>query len=222
MKFDQSSALVLGASGVLGAGIARELRLAGASLSLLTRSGELAEDLQSAPHVRADMRESAGLESALDQLSPPFDIVVNATGVVAFGRLDEVPEEVVRELFDTNALGVVSLLRHLSTRMNEGGVVVNLTGVAADVSVLGLSAYSASKAAAKAALAVAAREWRGRKIRVLDVRAPHTETGLVTRSRWGTAPNFGVGLDPTAVTQRIVQAIAEDETVLVPESFSPS
>jgi NAD(P)-dependent dehydrogenase (short-subunit alcohol dehydrogenase family) len=220
MKLDHSSALVLGASGVLGAGIARELRLAGASLSLVTRSGELADDLRGEPHVRADLRDGAGLKTALDQLSPPFDIVVNATGVVAFGRLDEVPEEVVRELFDTNALGVINLLRYLSTRVNEGGAVVNLTGVAADVSVLGLSAYGASKAAAKAALAVAAREWRGRKIRVLDVRAPHTETGLVTRALWGTAPSFGVGLDPAIVSRRVIEALAADETVLTPESFT--
>ncbi len=220
MDINKHHALVLGASGVLGGLIASDLVAAGADVSLLTRSGEVSSDLAGLAHVRADLREPGALEDALDALTPPFSIVVNAVGVVAFGRLDEVPDSAVAELFDTNARGLVTLLRLLSTRVSPGGVVVNLTGVAADVTVLGLSAYSASKAAAKAALGVAAREWRSKKIRVLDVRAPHTETGLVTRALWGEAPNFGAGLEPALVSQRIVRAIHDDETLLLPESFT--
>ena len=220
MNISTSRALVVGASGSLGRLIATDLRRAGADVSLITRSGRLDNSLSDLPHAVADLRNAASVTSALEELAPPFDIVVNAAGVVAFGRLDELPPDVARELFDVNALGLLHLLHELPSRMREGGVVVNLTGVAADVTVLGLSAYGASKAAAKSALAVAAREWRSQKIRVLDVRAPHTETGLVTRALWGSAPNFGIGLAPELVSERIRRAIEQDETLLTPDSFA--
>jgi cyclic-di-GMP-binding biofilm dispersal mediator protein len=62
-----------------------------------------------------------------------------------------------------------------------------LSGLAeeADMPVLGMSAYCASKAAARAAVQVAGREWRRSGRRVLDVRAPHTDTGLAQRALWG-------------------------------------
>jgi cyclic-di-GMP-binding biofilm dispersal mediator protein len=220
MKIVSSRALVIGASGSLGSLLASDLLRSGAEVSLISRSGRLDDSLRDAPHANADLRDLDSVTSALDALSPPFDIVVNAAGVVAFGRVDELPADVARELFEVNALGVLHLLHELPSRLSEGGVLVNLTGVAADVTVLGLSAYSASKAAAKSALAVAAREWRSQKIRVLDVRAPHTETGLVTRALWGSAPNFGVGLAPDLVSDRIRRAIEQDETLLTPDSFT--
>ena len=72
---------------------------------------------------------------------------------------------------------------------------------------------------AAAALAVAARELRRKKIRVIDIRAPHTETGLVSRALEGVAPRMPEGLDPSFVVHRVLQAIAAGEKDLPAEAF---
>ena len=84
-----------------------------------------------------------------------------------------------------------------------------------DVSIAGLV-----REAAKMALAVAARELRREKIRVIDVRAPHSETGLVNRARAGAAPRRPEGLDPQVVVDRVLEAITLGEKDLPVEAFA--
>jgi NAD(P)-dependent dehydrogenase (short-subunit alcohol dehydrogenase family) len=86
--------------------------------------------------------------------------------------------------------------------------------------IIGMGAYCASKAAAKTAMAVAARELRREKIRVIDVRAPHSETGLVDRALEGAAPKMPEGLDPQFVVDRVLDAIVDGEKDLPAEAFS--
>jgi cyclic-di-GMP-binding biofilm dispersal mediator protein len=57
-------------------------------------------------------------------------------------------------------------------------------------------------------------------VQVLDIRPPHTETGLATRPLAGTAPRMPQGLDPAAVALRIVEAIVNDETVVSSPAFA--
>ena len=68
-------------------------------------------------------------------------------------------------------------------------------------------------------MGVAARELRSKKIRVLDIRAPHTETGLIARALEGTAPKMPEGLQPQVVIDRVIEAIATGEKDLPPEAF---
>ena len=55
---------------------------------------------------------------------------------------------------------------------------------------------------------------------VLDVRPPHTETGLATRPIAGTAPRLPAGLAPAVVAERIVTAIEADEAELGSTAFA--
>lgn len=83
-----------------------------------------------------------------------------------------------------------------------------------------MAAYSASKAGLTGFDGALAHELRRQKVRVLDVRPPHTETGLAGRPIAGRAPALGQGLDPDAVAARVVQAIEDDERDLPASSFS--
>ena len=60
---------------------------------------------------------------------------------------------------------------------------------------------------AAAAFEAIRRELRRVKVQVIDVRPPHTETGLATRPLAGAAPKMPEGLSPRAVAERIVDAI---------------
>jgi cyclic-di-GMP-binding biofilm dispersal mediator protein len=114
----------------------------------------------------------------------------------------------------------MNLISVAGSSLLPDGFLASFTGVAADLVLPGMGAYCASKAAAKAAMAVAARELRRKKIRVVDIRAPHTETGLVSRALEGTAPKMPEGLDPDFVVHRVLQAIATGEKDLPAEAFA--
>jgi hypothetical protein len=47
-------------------------------------------------------------------------------------------------------------------------------------------------------------------VHVLDVRPPHTETGLAERPLAGEAPRLAHGRDPADIARRIIDALAAD------------
>ncbi|HEY5248860.1 MAG TPA: SDR family oxidoreductase [Dermatophilaceae bacterium] len=208
---------VVGATGGLGSAIAGELARRGARLvltgrdpaTLQSRSEELPGSATAVldlgdPH--AGDRLVATAQAAFGRL----DVLVNAAGIVAFGPLADTPDIVIEELFLTNVIGPLWLLRRcLPLLQASQGTVVNLSAVVAEQPVPGMAAYSASKAALSAADAALARELRRVGIRVLDVRPPHTNTGLHERPLHGSAPRLSGGLDPHAVARTIADALED-------------
>ncbi len=181
--------VVIGATGAFGGLMARSLRARGAEVRLVVRRPDaLASDLSDLPVAVADIRTRREVASALAEvaLGRSLDGIVNCAGVVAFGRVGELSEEVASELMGGNSLGVLNVTSLASSHLSPGGFLVSFTGVAADMPVIGMDAYCASKAAAKMAMAVAARELRREKIRVIDVRAPHSQraTPSTCSTRW--------------------------------------
>ena len=220
---DGRNFLVVGATGELGSRIARELHSRGASLTLSGRDGvrlrQIADQLGAA-YVAADLTLLDGPAGIADALGESMlDGVVYAAGVVAFGPLAELDEDTLDELLLTNFVGYARLLRALIPRLGKGAQVVQLSAVVAESPTAGMAAYSASKAALSAFGKAAALELRRSGIRVLDVRPPHTETGLATRPIDGQAPRLPQGKDPDAVARRIVEAIAAGERDLPSSSF---
>jgi NAD(P)-dependent dehydrogenase (short-subunit alcohol dehydrogenase family) len=219
--FQGKSICIVGGSGVLGSEIARQLLSGGADVSIVARHPDrVPDDLHSLPTAQGDVRDAPSLASAFDALASNFDGVVNAAGVVAFGSLTDLPAAISAELMAVNAMGTLNILALGATRVNEGGFITSLTGVAADLSLINMAAYCASKAAAHSAMAVAARELRSKKILVLDARPPHTETGLVDRALFGQSPKMPAGLQPTDVAARLLRALESGEKDLPAEAFA--
>jgi cyclic-di-GMP-binding biofilm dispersal mediator protein len=98
--------------------------------------------------------------------------------------------------------------------LEEGGVILGISAVVAEKPQPNMATYSAAKAATAALFSAVRTEARRRKVRVVDVRPPHTETGLATRAIAGDPPKLPTGLDPDAVATRIVEALLSDETEL--------
>jgi len=223
------SVLVCGASGGLGAPISRRLASEGAQLTLHGRDRGRLEALGiDASLVVGDLRraETAELVTAwaVDTYGR-LDGLVVASGVVAFGPLGELPDDVLVDLFLVNTLAPIRLLRaalpHLTSSASDGRspFVAQLSAVVAEHPTAGMAAYSASKAALTAYDAAASRELRRAGIRVIDARPPHTETGLADRPLAGTAPRLPTGLDPDAVAGRVVAALIDDERDLPSTEF---
>lgn len=229
---DAPVAAVVGATGGLGSAVARGLAAAGYRVVLAGRDpgrlAALAEQLgdATATTVALDVRDpGAGddLVTAVTAGPGRLDVYVNAVGVVAFGDLVATDDVVVEELFLTNVVGPLWLLRRVVPLLEtSAGVVVQLSAVLAERPLPGMAAYSASKAAVTAADRALTRELRRRRVRVVDVRPPHTETGLAERPLAGTAPRLPAGLAADTVAARIVQAVLDPSVSEIPsDAFGP-
>jgi cyclic-di-GMP-binding biofilm dispersal mediator protein len=222
-ELNDAPILVVGASGGLGREIARVLADRGARLALSGRDPERLEatGVTGSPVV-ADLRESGAAERIVteaEQALGGLTGVVYAAGVVAFGAVGELDADDVDELLLLNYLAPARIVAAALPRLGAGGFVANLSAVVAEHPTMRMAAYSASKAALTAFDRVALLEARRRDIRVIDIRPPHTETGLAGRPIAGQAPKLPPGLDPADVAARIVEALAGDDIDLPTEAF---
>ncbi|MGJ0118186.1 SDR family NAD(P)-dependent oxidoreductase [Williamsia sp. MIQD14] len=217
--------VVVGASGALGSRIARSLAEQGATLTISGRSTETLEGLgiDGAHVVAADLREPDAARTVIAEAKAKhgrIDGVVNAAGVAAFGPVADIDDDTVDDLVLIDFLGPLRLLRAALGEIEEGGVVVGISAVLAEQPVAGMATYSAVKAAASTLYVAAAKEARRSKIRVVDVRPPHTETGLVDRAIAGDPPKMPEGLSPDTVADRVIAAITGGEREVASSDFS--
>ena len=133
--------------------------------------------------------------------------------------MEELSVDTMEELFLTNTFVPIMLAKAALPAMNENGVIVNISGVIAEQNLPGMAAYGASKAAVRSFDVALAREARRKKIRVIDARPPHAETGMADRPIAGSAPKMPTGLAPAAVAQTICAAIDRGITDLPATAF---
>lgn len=220
---DGARVAVVGATGALGSLVAAELGRRGARLLLVGRDADRLAATGLGVPVVADLGDAGAgdaVVAAAREHHGGLDGLVNAAGVVAFGSLVDTPDEVVEELFLTNVVGPIFLLRRVLPLLEESqGFVLQLSAVVAERPMPGMAAYSASKAALSAVDAALRTELRRSRVSVVDVRPPHTETGLAGRPLAGTAPRLPQGLDPADVARRVVDALAAGETEVAAGDF---
>jgi cyclic-di-GMP-binding biofilm dispersal mediator protein len=211
--------VVVGATGVLGSKVAAHLSQAGAQVSGIVRKASHLDQAVVTRHVIADITNTDSLRKAFEELAP-FDGVINAAGVVAFGNITEVDDKTLTDLFAINTIAPIVMLRQSAPHITANGFFLNISAVVAQQPMAGMAAYSASKAAVWGAMVAATRELRRQHIEVIDARPPHTETGLADRPIAGNAPKLPTGLDADAVAARIVAAIKDGERDLPVEAFT--
>jgi short-subunit dehydrogenase len=153
--------VITGASSGIGLTTARRAAREGARLVLASRNGEalqqLVNELSSegcqAVYVIADVGKPQDVENiaraAIERFGG-FDTWINDAGVSIYGRIEDVPLEDSRRLFETNFWGVVhgslTAVRHLK---QNGGALINLGSEVSEVAIPLQGMYSASKHAVK-------------------------------------------------------------------------
>ncbi|HEX3294985.1 MAG TPA: SDR family oxidoreductase [Solirubrobacterales bacterium] len=149
MDLEGKVALITGASGGIGAAVARKLHDAGASVGLLSRRGDDL-GLERGLGVECDVRDRAAVDEATEAVIQRFgrlDIVVANAGVGAYGPFLELDPDQVEEMIDVNLKGTLytaaATLPHL---LDSGeGDFLSLASVAGLRAFPGESVYNASK-----------------------------------------------------------------------------
>lgn len=205
-----------GASAGIGLATARALTAAGCGVWGSARNKErLPVDLTGFHPVELDLnREESlreGFRSAESEAGGRFDVLINNAGGGWFGPGTEIPPEELRDQFQTLALGPIALIQQAlpGMRRQRGGLVINVTSLAARLPLLYGAAYSAAKAALSTYTrtlqmeedAQAARdENEGHRVRFVDLQPGDIRTGF------NRAMRYWQGLeDPGSGTARTVR-----------------
>ncbi len=136
------TAVVTGASKGIGYGVAEALGREGCTVHIVSRDAAMlhaAADRirsQTGTTVEAhamDLSTSGSSQALLDAVGAP-DILVNNAGAIPGGDLQAITEARWREAWDLKVFGYINNCRLTYARMkaNGGGVICNVTGLAAD------------------------------------------------------------------------------------------
>ena len=188
-KLENKVAVITGASKGIGAGIAKRLAAAGASVVVnyaSSREGadavvaEIVSNGGKAIAVQGNVSNEGDVTRLFDETKKtfgPVDILVNNAGVYKFGGIEELTAEDFHTQFNTNVLGLLLATQGAVKNFNEnGGSIINIGSVVSAITPVGSAIYSATKGSVDAITHVLAKEVGGKKIRVNSINPGMVET----------------------------------------------
>jgi len=183
------TALVTGASDGIGAGIAKALYAEGCNLHMVSRSHSKLRSAAAGFAGRSDrvslhscdLSDSTQLNALIDETGVP-DIVINNAGAIPAGDILDVDERSWRQAWDLKLFGYINLCRRAYRDMaaRGAGVIVNVTGLAADRTDRNYIAGSSGNAALNALSRALGGSSLNDGVRVLAVSPGPVETGRLT------------------------------------------
>ena len=142
LKLQGRRALITGASKGIGEAITRTLAAEGCNVTLAARSKEpmhdLATELAETHNIKSDVisidLSEMGSAERLAQECPEIDILINNSGAIPSGRLDEIDESTWRATWDLKVFGYINLCRSFYALMAERhrGVIINIIGASGE------------------------------------------------------------------------------------------
>lgn len=140
-RLEGKNAIVIGGAGGIGEGIAQALAFYGADVSIASR--KMDSLLQAKDNIRAAISKEVSvytvdaskensiiaLVDAVIKDKDHIDILVNAQGFNVKYDIWDLPEEVMKSMFEVNVIGIAMLSKHFGKRMKDRGYgkIINVT-----------------------------------------------------------------------------------------------
>lgn len=219
-KLTGKVAVVTGASKGIGAAIAKALAAEGAAVVVNYASSQAGADavVQAittaggrAIAVQGDVSKAEQAKGLIDAAVEKFghlDVLVNNSGIYAFGAIEEITEEHYRRMFDVNVLGVLFATQAAVKHFGDGGSVINISSAVTSLAPPASSVYTGTKGAVDAITSVLANELGPRKIRVNAILP-----GIVETEGTHTAGFIGSDFERGAVTQTPLGRVGQPDDI---------
>lgn len=173
-RFEGKVAVITGGNSGMGLATAKLFREQGAKVAITGRDKKTLDDAVRAIGsgtigIQADVLDLAALDRLFKTVSSQLgkiDVLFANAGVAKFAPLADTPESLYDEVFDINVKGTFFTIQKALAYLNDGAAIVLNTTVFNQKGIPGTSVYSASKAAVRSFVRVAAAELVGRGIRV--------------------------------------------------------
>jgi NAD(P)-dependent dehydrogenase (short-subunit alcohol dehydrogenase family) len=155
LKMPQRTWFITGVSSGFGRAMAEQLLGRGDRVAGTVRTPEAVADLVSRYNNRfwvaqLDLTDTAAIRGVVDQAfgdTGRIDVVVNNAGYGLFGAAEELTDEQIRHIIDTNLIGSIQVTRaalpHL--RAQQGGRIIQLSSFGGQAAFPGGSMYHATK-----------------------------------------------------------------------------
>ncbi|NJW51429.1 SDR family oxidoreductase [Salinimicrobium oceani] len=142
--------LITGASSGIGKAIAEFLL--SKNFTVFGTSRNPSQQVTSFPLIALDVTKPETIKSAISEVitaAGKIDVLVNNAGVGITGPIEETPDEEIKKAFDTNYFGPINVIKAVlpQMRMNNGGLIINITSIAGYMGLPYRGIYSASKGA---------------------------------------------------------------------------
>lgn len=178
MANTQRVAIVTGASGGIGAAVARRLASDGFAVVVAYSSQaapaaavvqQIEADGGRAMACKADVADAVAVTGMFDAATKNYggvDVLVNCAGMMKLAPLADTEDAAIDQHLSVNLKGTINTAREAARRLRDGGRVINFSS-----SVVGLyqptyAVYAATKAGVEALTRILAKEMRGRGITV--------------------------------------------------------
>jgi len=210
--------LITGASGGIGADLARVFARHGHDLALVARGGDklaaLADEIMASGGQRPltlvfDLTEPGAVQKIADSLEAVGatpNILVNNAGFGLHGQVDELDPAGQLEIIDLNIRALVELtLRFLPAIRAVRGKILNVASVAGYFAGgPGVAVYYASKSFVLSFSLALSQEMRGQGVTVSTLSPGFTKTGFQARARPGS--NRSLTPFPSATAMEVAEA----------------
>ena len=104
------------------------------------------------PLLTLDVRDTSSITATISKiisLSGKIDVVINNAGVGITGPLEEIPSQEIKNNFETNLFGPIEVMKAVlpQMRLQQSGLIINVTSIAGYMGLPYRGIYSASKGA---------------------------------------------------------------------------
>jgi short-subunit dehydrogenase len=224
------TAIVTGASGGIGAEIARDLSRRGHHVTLVARSAEklqaLAGELVNADVIAMDLADRAGRAALLDLLDERGrvpDILVNNAGLSTMGAVSKSDPAAELNMIEVDVVAVADLCSRILPGMVQRGrgAVLNVASTAAFQPLPGQAGYSAAKAFVLSYTQSLAGELRGTGVTATTLCPGPVHTGFGERAGFSkedaeAALPAVMWVTAEEVAKSAVEGMAKGRLVVIP------
>jgi NAD(P)-dependent dehydrogenase (short-subunit alcohol dehydrogenase family) len=189
-RLEGKVAVVTGGNSGIGLATAKRLQEEGARVAISGRSKKTLDEAvrtigNGVVAVQADVANLTDVDKLYAEVSQKLgkiDVLFVNAGVVKFAPLAGMSESAYDEQFDINLKGAYFTIQKALPLLNDGASIILNTSVADSKGSIGVSAYSATKAALRSLARTAAAELAERGIRVNTVAPGPIVTPILART----------------------------------------